>query len=80
MSKNYRDIDIIKYAQEVKSLAGLLKKLGLVPAGGNYDNMRRNIQRLNVDTSHWAGQGWTKEHQEKNWSEYTGYDSLKKIL
>ena len=38
MARNYRkytDDDICKYAKEVKSLAGLVRKCGLKPAGGN---------------------------------------------
>jgi hypothetical protein len=79
MSTNrlYSDDDIIFYAKEVKSLAGLLKALGLKTAGGNYSNMRRLLQKLNVDTSHWTGQGWCLGHQKKDWSNYTHNRCLK---
>jgi 5-methylcytosine-specific restriction endonuclease McrA len=69
--KNYTNNDIISFAKEVKSLSGLLRKLGLVCAGGNYDHIRRLLQKLNVDCSHWTGQGWNKDKQLKDWSEYT---------
>ena len=77
---NYTDKDIETGAKEVKSLAGLLKYLGLRVAGGNYANMKRKLQALQIDTSHWTGQGWTKNKQLKNWSCYTKSVSLKKVL
>lgn len=78
--KEYTDEDIIKYSKEVKSIAGLLKKLNLKVVGGNYANIKRNIQRLNIDTSHWTGQAWNKGEQLKDWSEYTRVSNLKKHL
>jgi 5-methylcytosine-specific restriction endonuclease McrA len=78
--KNYSDEDIKQYAAEVTSLASLLKKLGLKPVGGNYANMKRKLQQLNIDTSHWTGQAWRKNQQLKDWSEYTRAVNLKKHL
>lgn len=76
----YTNEDVINYAKEVKSIAGLLKKLGLRVAGGNYSNMKRKLQKLNVDTSHWTGQGWSKDQQLKDWSDYTAVASSKPHL
>lgn len=78
--RNYTHEDIKKYSKEVKSIAGLLRKLGLRPVGGNYVNIKRLIQKLNVDTSHWTGQGWNKSQQLKDWSEYTRANNCKKHL
>jgi 5-methylcytosine-specific restriction endonuclease McrA len=36
----------------------VIKKLGLVPAGGNYDQVKRYIAELNVNTDHFTGMGW----------------------
>ena len=69
--RNYTDENIIEYSKEVKSISGLLKKLNLRPTGGNYSNMKKNLQRLDIDTSHWTGQGWNKGQQLKDWSQYT---------
>jgi len=41
--RHYSDEDVIKFSKEVKSMAGLLKKLGLKDSGGNYANMRKNL-------------------------------------
>jgi hypothetical protein len=40
-----------------RSLAGVLRRLGLRVAGGNYENIRRVIKTLGLDTQHWTGQG-----------------------
>ena len=42
------------------SVAGVLRALGLVPAGGNYDQVQRRIRELCIDTSHFTGMGWNK--------------------
>lgn len=78
--RNYSDQDIIDAAKNVKSVAGLLKAVGLRPAGGNYANMKKHLQRLKIDTSHWTGQAWSKDQQLKDWSEYTRANKLKPHL
>jgi hypothetical protein len=78
--KEYNDNDIIRYSKEVKNLAGLLKKLDLKVAGGNYANMKRNLQRLDVDCSHWTGKGWDDHQRSKDWSQYTKSVYLKPHL
>jgi hypothetical protein len=78
--RNYTDSDLISAAKEVKSIAGLIKKLGLVPAGGNYAHMKKHIQRLNVDCGHWTGQSWSKGEMTKDWSSYYSYKSMKPHL
>lgn len=78
--RNYTDEDIVKYAKEVKSIAGLLRKLNLKPLGGNYATMRRNIARLEIDTSHWTGQLWSEGLQLKDWKEYKSSDAVRRHL
>ncbi len=69
--REYTDEDVITAAKSVTSLSQLLGKLGLRKAGGNYSNMKRIVQRLEVDTSHWTGKGWNKGQRLRDWSEYT---------
>lgn len=78
--REYSDEDVINYAKEVKSIAELLRRLNLRVVGGNYANIKRILQRLNVDTSHWTGQGWNKDKRTKDWSKYTKASNLKKHL
>lgn len=81
--RNYRlysKEDVINKAKEVKSIAGLLKALGIEPKGGNYNSIKKLLQKLNVDTSHWTGQGWNKDQQLKDWSQYNRVESLRPHL
>lgn len=75
--REYTDEDVVRNAAKVKSLAGLLKSLDLKCAGGNYANMKSTLQRLEVDCSHWTGQGWNKDQRLKDWSEYSKVSRIK---
>ena len=50
--------DVRKAIGENKSIAGVLRQLGLKPIGGNYRTINRIIRENNMDTSHFTGQGW----------------------
>jgi len=76
----YTDEDVINFAAQVTSIRALLQKLNLKEAGGNYANMQRIIQRLDIDTSHWTGRGWNAGKQLKDWSDYTRSAYLKPHL
>lgn len=76
----YTDQDIIEKSKTVNSIAGLLSALSLRPAGGNYANIKRKLQKLHIDTSHWGGKGWSKDKQLKDWSKYTKAKHCKKHL
>ena len=41
-----------------KSVAGVLRQLGLRPIGGNYRTINRIISENEMDVSHFTGQGW----------------------
>jgi hypothetical protein len=45
---------------ESRSIRKTIEKLGLVGAGGNYDQVQRRIKELGIDTSHMTGQGWNR--------------------
>ena len=42
------------------SVAGVLKSLGLIVAGGNYKTIKEKIAKHKLDTSHFTGMGWRK--------------------
>lgn len=42
--------------------------------------MKRNLQRLNVNTKHWTGRGWNHNEQLKDFSQYTRIVRAKKHL
>ena len=75
--RQYTDKDIVQYASEVYSLAGLLKKLGLRATGGNYVNMKKNLQRLKLQCSHWRGKAWNRGQRTKDWSQFIKNKSIK---
>ena len=62
------------------SIAQVLRRLGLRPAGGNYANAKRTLQRLGLDTSHFTGTGWSAGQRLKDWSAYTRATALKPHL
>lgn len=78
--KRYTDDVVCQAAAKVYSLSGLISELGLVKAGGNYNTVKMLIQKLNIDTTHWTGQGWSKDQQLKDWSQYNRAANLKPHL
>ena len=55
---NYSLSDVERAVAENKSIAGVLRQLGLRPVGGNYRTINRIIVDNKIDTSHFTGQGW----------------------
>lgn len=58
----------MKYTREVveeavagsTSFVGVLRYFGLKPSGGSYTHIRGLIDRYEIDTSHFTGQGWSR--------------------
>ncbi len=50
--------DVKKAVADNKSVAGVLRQLGLRPIGGNYRTIRRLVSDNEIDISHFTGQGW----------------------
>ena len=50
--------DVRTAVADNKSLAGVLRQLGLRPRGGNYKTINRIIRDYQIDTSHFTGKGW----------------------
>ncbi len=78
--REYTDEDILNKVKEVKSLAELLRAFNLKVVGGNYVNMKKNLQRLKADCSHWTGSAWSKGEQLKDFSSYTRVGNFKHHL
>lgn len=78
--KGYTNEDIIKAVAESKSLTQVLKKLDLIPAGGNFLQLKLNIAKLELDTSHFTGQLWSKGETLKDYQEYSRPTHLKPKL
>jgi hypothetical protein len=56
----WTDENLRAAVQQARSYAGVLRALGLVPAGGNYAQVKRRISELAVDTSHFTGMRWNR--------------------
>jgi hypothetical protein len=55
--RRYTDKELQEAVRECHSMRAVLQKVGLVPAGGNYEVVKKRIKELNLDTSHFTGQG-----------------------
>jgi hypothetical protein len=73
--------ELQQIANSVISLSAFLRELGLKSdGGGSYTTAKKHLQKLNINTSHWKGQGWNKNNQNKNWTELITPSSVKKRL
>lgn len=59
MSKKYNKEELSEIVKGSVSIAGCLRKLNIRAVGGNYKTIAKHIKRLNIDTSHFTGQGWS---------------------
>ena len=68
MSKiaQYSDDNFISAVKKSISISQVLKTLNLKPAGGNYKTVKRKVEELKLDTSHWKGQNWAKGEKFPN--------------
>lgn len=58
--------DLKETVKNSKSLREVMIKLGLRPAGGNYQTLKNTIKSLNLETSHFLGKGWAKGRKHSN--------------
>lgn len=54
------DEEFAQAVAESLSVAQVLGRIGLVPAGGNYKTVQARIRRLGLDTEHFTGKGWNQ--------------------
>lgn len=60
MRPRYTDTQFVDAVQTSSSIRQVLQKLGLVEAGGNYETVRRIMERLGLTSHHLTGQSWRK--------------------
>ena len=58
--RKYTDTQLIEAVKTSQSIRAVLQKIGLTPAGGNYESIKKRIAELSIDTSHFLGQGILK--------------------
>jgi len=56
--RRWTDEQLRAAAAASTSYAGVIRALGLIAAGGNYDHVRRRIRELAIDIAHFTGMGW----------------------
>jgi len=54
----WTDEELRKAVAAATSYAETIRAIGLIPAGGNYDQVKRRIVELRLDVSHFTGQRW----------------------
>lgn len=60
MFNSYSKEQFIQAVQNSYSIRQILSTLNVRPHGGNYRTAQKYIQKLNLDISHFKGQGWNK--------------------
>jgi len=58
--RKYTDEALCQSIVSSNSIRGVLQKLGLAEAGGNYSAIKQRISLLHLDVSHFHGKGWRK--------------------
>lgn len=53
----YNDDELANAVSQSVSIAGVMRLLGIKPAGGSHFHISRRIKRSGIDTSHFTGQG-----------------------
>jgi hypothetical protein len=56
--KKWSEIQLVEAVKKSSSLRGVIFDLGLIPAGGNYEQVKKYIREKALDTSHFTGRGW----------------------
>ena len=58
--RSWNKEQLIDAAQTSSSIAQVIKRLGLIAAGGNYDQVKKYIKEYSIDISHFKGKAWNK--------------------
>jgi hypothetical protein len=58
--RSWTTVELREAVATSNSIRGVLIKLGLIPAGGNYEHVGKTIKDLEFDTSHFTGMGWRR--------------------
>jgi hypothetical protein len=58
--RKWSDANLVEAVKSSSSIRQVIKKLGLVEAGGNYTQVQFYIKQLQLDIQHFTGKGWNK--------------------
>lgn len=57
--RSWTDDQLKEAVETSRSIRQVIKKLGLVPAGGNYQHVQRIIAEYKLSIAHFSGMGWS---------------------
>jgi len=60
MKRSWNESQLKNAVRSSKSYRQVLNKIGLVEAGGNYEQIKKYIKEYNFDISHFTGKVWNK--------------------
>ncbi len=58
--KSWTVSDLKEATRTSRSIRQIIERLGLIPAGGNYEQVKHVLKEEKIDTSHITGSGWRK--------------------
>ena len=58
--RSWTDNDLILAVENSRSYRQVLITLGLIPAGGNYEQVKNRVRFLGVETKHFSGKSWNR--------------------
>lgn len=56
--RSWTNEELIAAVKVSYSIRAVIKALGLVPAGGNYEQVQNRMESLHLSTVHFTGKGW----------------------
>jgi hypothetical protein len=65
--RKWTDEQLIEAVKTNSSIMGVLKTIGLKLCGGSHTLVKMRIKQLNIDKSHFTGQGWCRGEKHKEY-------------
>lgn len=59
-TRKWTHSELKEAVEDSLSVREVIIKLGLIPAGGNYEQVKNTIAELSLSTIHFTGKGWRK--------------------
>lgn len=76
MKPRLSDAEFATVVAECLSVAQVIRRVHLVPAGGNYKTVKARIEALALDTSHFTGSGWNVGGRYRNFGKSFSWDDI----
>ncbi len=58
--RKWTELQLCEAVEKSQSVRQVIRLLGLIPAGGNYQQVRAAIEKSGLDTTHFTGKAWNK--------------------